>query len=60
MASQAPQNGENSNEGRGKAGRERDDKTGAASENQGSATNGAGDAPTSRGEEVGEGDAASA
>jgi len=60
MASQAPQNGENSNEGRGKAGRERDDKALAASGNQEVASNSPADAPVSKSEEVGEGDAASA
>ena len=60
MASQAPQSGENSNEGRAKAGRERDDKASATSGHQEPASNGSADAPASRSDEVSEGDAASA
>ncbi len=60
MASQAPQSSENSKDGRGKAGPERDEKTAAAPEAQEAANNGSADASASRGDEVGEGDSASA
>ena len=60
MASQTPQNSEGSNEGRAKAGRERDDKAAAAAGNQEPASSGPSEGPASRGDEVGEGDAASA
>tara|TARA_A100001037_G_scaffold298401_1_gene322057 strand:- start:2132 stop:2362 length:231 start_codon:yes stop_codon:yes gene_type:complete len=60
MAAQAPQNVENSNEGRGKAVRERDDKVSAASGKQEPASSGPSDGSASSGDEVGEGEAASA